>query len=209
MLPIHLRHHVFTARGQEFRAVTCENCRGEYVYLLSRRAEGWATGVMFLDADAPERAARQAEAELRRTLDRDQDPVSCPSCGWYQQSMIPLVRRQHRFWMGVVGAFLLYIAALLTVVGAAGWVAYKDRAVARGWASFLEAGLGVAVIGCGLVLTRRALAAGVRPNDGDPEPRKELGRRLALPRAEFDRLAAAAATSADPGDAPDRRRPSS
>ena len=147
MLPTHLRFHQVAAKGREFKAVTCENCRGEYVYLLTRHAEGWAAGVMFLDADAPDRAACQAKAELRRALDRDQDPVPCPPCGWYQQAMVPLVRGQHRVWMAVVGSFLLYIGALLAVVGAVGWACYADPAAARGWASFFRVGCWVAAGG--------------------------------------------------------------
>ena len=94
--------------------------------------------------------------------------------------------------MAVVGSFLLYVAALLVGVGAVGWACYTDPAAARGWASFVRAGCWVAAAGGALVLARRALAAGVHPNDGDPEGRKELGRRLALPRSEFDRLVPAA-----------------
>jgi hypothetical protein len=205
MLPVHLRHHRVTAKGREFKVVTCENCRGEYVYLMVRHAEGWAAGVTFLDADAPGRAARQAETELRRTLDRDGEPVPCPSCGWYQHSMISLVRGHHRFWMAAVGSLLLYVGGLLGLVGAAGWACYADPAAARGWASIFQAGCWIAVAGGGLVLARRILAAGIDPNDGDAERRLELGRRLALPRAEFDRLAAdAGATAAEPARAPDR-----
>ena len=204
MLPIHLRHHVATAKGREFKAVTCENCRVEFVYVLARAAEGWATGVMLLDADAPDRAARRADAELRGALARGEDPVPCPSCGWYQQSMVPLVRAQYRGWMSVTGAFLLYAAALVAVPGALSWAFSADPAAARAAASFVRAGAVAAACGGGLILARRVLAAGVHPNDGDPEARRELGRRLARTRAEFDRLAAAAGDpSAEPGPAPD------
>jgi len=209
VLPIHLRHHVAAAKGAEFRTVVCENCQVEFVYLLTRKAEGWATGVMFLDWDAPDRAARRAEAELRRTLAQDQDPVPCPSCGWYQQSMVPLLRARHRGWMSVAGAFLLYAAALVSVPGALAWIFSKDPAGARAAASFVQAGVWGAAAGGGLILARRVLASGVRPNDGDSEARMELGRRLARTRGEFDQLVAAAADSArevhaEPSDPDDR-----
>lgn len=190
-MPIDLRHHVAAAKGQELKFVACENCRVEFVYLLARHAEGWATGVMFLDGDAPRRAVRQANEELCRALAQDQDPVPCPACGWYQKYMVPLVRAQHRGWMSVIGVFLLYAAALVAALGAVRWAVTADPAAARGSASFVEAGAWVAAAGIGLIMARRALAAGVRPNEGDPEARKKLARRRALTRAEFDQLAAA------------------
>jgi len=188
MLPIHFRHHVVTVKGQQFKAVTCEHCRGEFVYLLTRHAEGWATGVMFLDRDAPRQAAQEASAELSRELARGQEPVPCPACGWYQQSMLRLLRAQHRGWMSVAGTFLLYAAVLLAVLGVLGSAFAADRARAKASGSFFEAGAWVAVTGIGLIVGRRVLAAGRRSNDGDPEARKELGRRLARTRVEFDRL---------------------
>jgi hypothetical protein len=206
MLPIHLRHHVVTAKGQEFKAVTCENCRVEFVYLLTRHVEGWATGVMFLDGDAPNQAARQASAELCHALPRDQDPVPCPACGWYQKSMLPLIRAQHWGWMSVAGVFVLYVAALTAVLGALGWALAPDPAAARARASFVEAGAWGAAAGCGLILAHRLLAASVRPNDGDPEARKEVGRRLARTRAEFDRLLAVVEDRAGDPTAEPRRQ---
>ncbi len=52
-----------SAKGREFRAVVCENCQSEFVYLLSCQAEGGATGVILVDADS---AARAGDSGVRR-----------------------------------------------------------------------------------------------------------------------------------------------
>jgi hypothetical protein len=206
---IHLEHFEVTTRGRAFKTVTCESCRAEFVYLLIRHGAGFAASAMFYDrAGAKERAAAQAEAELRRALAREQDPVPCPGCGWYQQSMVPLVRAAHRGWMRFVGALLLYLAAILGGLAALAVLTRRagDRAAVGTALGLAEAAAWAAAIGCGLVLARRLLARRVEPNDGDPEARKELGRRLARTREEFDRLLSAAGdATAEPG--PDRGVP--
>jgi hypothetical protein len=105
--------------------------------------------------------------------------------------------------MFLTGALLLYASILMVGGGALGWALSTDRAATRDGASFVEAGVWVAAVGGGLVLARRMLAAGVRPNDEDVEKRKELGRQLARTRAKFDRLLTAAEShgSSDAGRA--------
>jgi hypothetical protein len=188
---IHLEHFEVTTKGQMFKVVACENCRGEFVYLLTRDALGCASTAMFWDrAGTKERAANQAQAELHRALERGQDPVPCPACGWYQSSMIPLVRAAHLHWMGVIGALLVYLAVLCVVLGGLGHLSNERDVVAMG-TSLLWAAAWTAGIGCGLILVRKFLAIRLQPNDGDPERRIHLGQQLARTRAEFDRLLAA------------------
>lgn len=186
-----MRHHEAAVSGWVARSVTCEHCQGEYVYVLTREGAGFASGLLGFDENAPIYAARQANAELRRSLARDQDPVPCPSCGWYQRSMVGLIRDQHRGWLGIAGAFLIYASALIGVPGMMIWALSVEPKAVRGAVSFIEAGAWGSSVGGVLILIRRTLALGVRPNEGDPQARMEISRRRAWTRAEFDKLTSA------------------
>lgn len=192
MIPVHLQVIESTAKGRVFKAVTCEDCQVEFVYLLSRQAEGYATTVLGWDMEGTsECATARARAELQRLLARDQDPVPCPTCGWYQQAMIPLVRAAHRGWMRFVGGLLLYLGVILVALAGLSQFS-KERAHRAMAASVLEAAAGLAGIGCGLILVRKFLAGRLQPNEIDREKRLERGHQRARTRSEFDRLLAAA-----------------
>jgi len=187
---IHFEHFEVTTKGRVFKTVACENCRGEFVYLLTRDATGCASTAMFWNrTGTQELAAVRAQAGLRNALERGLDPVPCPACGWYQSAMIPLVRRAHRYWMCVAGSMLVYLAVLFAVLGGLGLLSKEQDVVAMG-TSLLWAAAWAAGIGCGLLVVRKGLADRLRPNDGDSEARIQLGQQLAKTRAEFDRLLA-------------------
>jgi hypothetical protein len=169
------------------RAVRCEKCQTEFVYVVSREGLGYGVSLLYLDnAGAQDQARMRAEAELRRELARGHEPVPCPGCGWYQRSMIPLLRQAHWRGLTIAGAFFLYLAALLLVLGVAAWFSDMPRheESAR---QLVEACGWVAGIGLGLILARKVLAWRLRPNEGDPEPRMALARKVAITREEFER----------------------
>jgi hypothetical protein len=199
IFPIHIEQFLATAKGREFKFVGCENCRIEYVYLLARVAEGTANTVMFIErAETQELAISRADAELRRSLSLGQDPVPCPSCGWYQQSMVPLVRAAYMAWMRFVGILILYLAVLVIAIAAFAFLDawLRDDASSRGWSLLWDAAC-LGYVGVALIAVRKYLATWVQPNESDTEKRKDLGRRLARTREEFDRLLAAANRSGD------------
>lgn len=69
--------------GSILKMVRCEQCAQDYVYVLTRSAEGQGRSLLFLDNEgARERAASRAERRLREKLERSCDPVPCLHCGW-------------------------------------------------------------------------------------------------------------------------------
>jgi hypothetical protein len=173
-----------TVKGSALRTVVCEKCQTEFVYVLKRQVLGTAISVLDLNnRGAQEQAVKRANANLRKVLARDQDPVPCPGCGWYQQSMIPLLRQAHRQGMSFTGRVLLYFAALLLLlfIGFRLGGESEDR---KAPLSLVQAAACIGSLGLGLILTRKLLARRLRPNEGDPEARIELGRRLAMKKDE-------------------------
>ena len=92
--------------GCVFRLVRCENCDGEFVYLMER--SGQASGV----GGASERAAAE---DLDRRLQSDCDSVPCVHCGWLQSEMIPKARSYYRPGMRSAGMWLIGVSATIFV----------------------------------------------------------------------------------------------
>jgi hypothetical protein len=189
---IPLRWYEAIVRGSAVRAVACENCQTEFVYILRRQGLGHGVSPLYLDNQgAQDRARAHANADLHKELTRGQDPVPCPECGWYQRSMIPLLRQAHRRGMMIGGAFFQYVAALFFVLTAAAW--FRGDAGIKDWVQpCAQTSGGLANIGLGLILTRKLLARRIRPNEGDPEARKALGQELAMKKEDFNRALQAA-----------------
>lgn len=175
-----------TARGSAYKSVVCEECQCEYVYLVTRDALGSVSGFVLADKQAmQERATRFANASLRSMLARAEEPVPCPNCGHYQQSMIPLLQRKHRpglFFTGlfflVVGGSFWFLALVALLTGSP-----RNNISPR---PFVEAAVWITTFGFGLIVARRILSLGIRPNDSNPEERKLLARSLAMTKREFE-----------------------
>jgi hypothetical protein len=188
-----VRSYQATAKGSAFRAVTCENCRAEYVYHLTRRVQGISTGSVFAGTiPSWEAAVGRANAELNRTLATEHDTVPCPSCGWYQQPMIAVLRRNHQPWMFLTGTFLLFSTALLLGLFVLALTSV-DPPASTVRLLLLRGAACTGVVGHGLILARNLIANRLQPNDGEPDVRKRLGQQLAKTKDEFDRLMAASA----------------
>jgi hypothetical protein len=177
-----------TLSGSVLKFVPCEQCGTEYVYQMERTATGSGTSLLFLDNEgASERASSQAEAQLRRKLERGVDLVPCPRCGWYQQNMIPKARKQYRRWMLNTGAVL---AVSLLPVGLFGAMANagKHGPPTIPWPLFLAGLIAFALVGIGLMVAKSVLASRHDPNGQDVETRKQLGQSRAILREELEKM---------------------
>ena len=78
------------------KQVACGRCGCVYSYAMQREAMGTA-----LDASASgEKAAvARARRKAKRKLEREDDPVACPECGYFQPNMTRTVRRYYLSWM--------------------------------------------------------------------------------------------------------------
>jgi hypothetical protein len=167
-------------------AVRCENCKGKYYYELKRTAKGGA-----LDKWVARAVARQ---RLRRMLASDCEAVPCPECGWYQEEMVPLVRRSHRRWLQHVGMAvgflgpLCFLPAFILIL-----IEPRDPEVKEwtfpimfgGFAAGFFLGFCTMIV----MVLRNALNARYDPNDPETEAERiELGRELTITRAEAEAM---------------------
>src|SRR5262249_154953 len=131
----------------------------------------------------------------------DCDPVPCPECGRYQSHMYSAIRRSYLFWMWRCGLwFMFFFAGFLFIT----WIVTSNKrlppdrqTVITFWAITIALGF----LGTLLIATRKMLAWRLDPNGGDPELRKELGRKRAIRKADVDKHLAqtlGASGSADP-----------
>jgi hypothetical protein len=74
-----------TVKGLTTKVVKCERCGESYEYILSRSGRG--------------RDDSEAYSDLEQRLVEGCEPVPCPSCGWYQNNMVPRARRLRHRWM--------------------------------------------------------------------------------------------------------------
>jgi hypothetical protein len=73
--------------GAVVKEVRCEDCGGEYVYLMKRTASSGGF-------NSKETSARMADLRLEPILKKEFDVVPCPSCGWYQEAMVLRAKQQ-------------------------------------------------------------------------------------------------------------------
>jgi hypothetical protein len=188
MIPIPIpipvgKTHTHTATGLAAKSVPCEGCGTEYAYAVERSANG----LLFANGEElARRAAAEAERALEKALERAVDPVPCPVCGWYQEHMLPSVRRAYARGWFVAGAGVTVAVLPLAVVG--GFL--NDRRFQPPhvpWPLFLTL-LGVAfAIGLALAVTKYVLAASFDPNAPARLPdNAAVGRTRACTRTEFE-----------------------
>lgn len=182
-----------TATGRKLKPVRCENCGHQYVYMLKRQASGGASALEGRELGAEDKARTMAQSILDRKMKGAVDLVPCPKCGWVQERMIPVARRQHLAWMlwlgAALGALFFPIGGIGLAVGVASQFApnFADRAPT--WQLILFAGLlCLGLVGLGLVFAKWIFAAGFDPNQGDAEYWKDLGRRRAIKPKKLARL---------------------
>jgi hypothetical protein len=155
------------------KAVFCEQCRTKYCYALSRSELGMGTSIYGLDNDGAQgRAADTATQRLQESLFKGFELVPCPNCGAYQTEMVEFMRRAHLKWLVLV-AIGLFASALVAL-----YFGWRGNSI-----SFLLTVVFFAA-GIGLIVYRNWSVSSYDPNAGDPEERKQLGRSLALVKAD-------------------------
>jgi hypothetical protein len=88
---VHYSGKTFTATrtGTRIVPVICEKCRTSFYYELARVGVGKGSAPYHLgQKSAADRAARAAERDLARRLERDVDLVACPKCKWVNEELV-------------------------------------------------------------------------------------------------------------------------
>lgn len=156
-----LQSSTATLVQQAVKRITCERCGHEYSYEMTRRAHASAADA---SSSGREAARVRAERKLERIVAREQDPVPCPECGYFQPAMTWTVRRHHLGWTRKLAIALIPITpvaglVMLIVAGTeASYVAKVLNAVAI-WT--MPSGLVLALL---LLLSRWLLARGIDLN---------------------------------------------
>jgi hypothetical protein len=192
MIPYALTYYV-RETGRLPRLVQCEQCDREYVYFLKRAGEGEGTSLLFLEnAEAKERAARKARAELEAALAVGVDPVPCPRCGWYQSHMLPEARSRRHPWLWYVAGLGLAVAVIF---GGMAVVVPNTRDPDREFVEATRAGGWVGVAGTfvaiGAVVLKWRLGTLHDPNDAPAADRVAVGQAKAMTIERFNELLAA------------------
>jgi hypothetical protein len=167
---VHWTNHTVQLTATKVKEVTCEKCRTQYAYALSRSEFGTATSVYGIDEEgAHGRAAGTAATKLDYSLFGAFELVPCPSCGAYQAQMVTFLKNAHLKWMILIAGLLVIAAAVLFCAGMAG-----------GNSMLYRVSLALFVAAVGMIAYRAWSASRYDPNFGDPEPRKELARSMAF-----------------------------
>jgi len=154
-----------TVQGIVWKIVLCEQCATTYGYRIEVSGSGSGSSFLFLNNEgAKTDASLQAQARFYQNAEKKVVPVPCPVCGWYQERMQRVLRRQIH-WAHAAGAGVLALALVFFVV---------PEPAAQ------IAGAGIAACGLGLVIAGFILRARQDMNSGDPEPRKLLGQSQAV-----------------------------
>lgn len=185
----------FTATrvGQGLNDVACERCGVAYVYLVTRKATGEGTSILFIDQDGAKAAAADRAAQaLGDALATAVDPVACPSCGHYQANMV-LVARQRRgkWWLrfaigaAAFAAFVVFIACLFRVGEPGPFFTPELR-------PFAATSGGLVLVALALLAVRRLRCTNWDPNRDTLWKRRNQKREagVAMLRADFERMAA-------------------
>lgn len=170
-----------TVTGTTIKDVRCESCGFEYVYQLSRTAQGRSTSFLVPDHATIEARAR---ANLRQELKNSCDPVPCGVCGWYQRAMVQRARQLKYRRLLVAGGLLCFLAILLCAQASIAWSIAEPADFPI--AAALSGAAGTALmLGLGLPVLRLALCQLYDPNTEDVESRKARGRERALNKEAF------------------------
>ncbi len=104
-----------TLSAATLKVVECKGCGESFVYRMERRANGYASNLLWLDGDgARERATKEAEKQLEKALIKGCDFVPCPGCGWYQPDMVQRKRTRIMCW-SLAGVVVVWIGGAITI----------------------------------------------------------------------------------------------
>lgn len=170
-----------TVSGQETKLANCNHCGEQYAYVVQVTTSAEASApYMLFQADAANRAQKDAARQLERELEAAVDPVPCPNCAYYSAFFATWLRK-HRFeWMWNLGlgmtliptAILAFFIAIIAFVVANGlhieWSVREDE---------ILVGLAIFAPGLGLLFLRKLLISGYDPNSPQSfEQRRKIAR---------------------------------
>lgn len=166
LIPIGVRR-VATVQGAVWKFVTCEHCQQHYAYLLELKATGEDHDLLFLDGEgSAERARAQAEQNLLAKGRNVVLAVPCPDCGLYQEDMSRNLKEAGSINSLQIAGLVIAVFSLVPLLFGFPYIWILTLVLAAG---------GLALLAWGYVCAFR-----FDPNAGDPEPRKELGRKYAV-----------------------------
>jgi hypothetical protein len=182
-----------SAKGSTAVAVRCEKCSQKYYYKLTCTAIGRGSAPYGIGQEkAKQLARRMARQKLWEMLDTEIRAVPCPHCGWYQEAMLPLLRKPRLKRLQTVGWTILIVGGGFAFLAG---VLFYGVLVQRPGVSLTEPivvglfSLPFLLTGAVLLLVRRHLNASFDPNDPEKEQERiELGRRLSITKERAEEL---------------------
>jgi len=163
-----------TIKQPILKTVCCGQCSSYYAYQVEVDHPVNGMSTLFLQGEALQEALN-ARARFEAKCEKLVAAVPCPTCGWYQVNMLPLVRKAYIHWTATLGwVSLACSGVVLTIRFDARWVVAMLFAVA-----------GASLIGVGVWRRQR-----FEPNASDPQRRRQLGQSLALWGDRFERAVA-------------------
>jgi membrane protein implicated in regulation of membrane protease activity len=129
-----------------------------------------AEGVVF-SGDAKAAAWAKAHSDLARALASGCKPVPCPSCGWYQTDMVPLVQARYLSELNTAGLAILLLGVIGFVISLLWWY-FRGTSLLLSWLMLAVSGL-ICIV---LMAVRGFLGRRHDPNaQPDTEQRKAIG----------------------------------
>jgi hypothetical protein len=99
LIPISWRTYTSTAAQRAIKRVACEKCGCQFAYQMIRCYSHSGHSVYGLDNQgARQRAVGGAAQKVASAITHHEDPVACPQCGWFQQSMVTKNLRRTWSW---------------------------------------------------------------------------------------------------------------
>jgi hypothetical protein len=186
---------VYTAKlsGSTAVSVRCEKCDKKFYYPLKCTATGRGSAPYGVGAERAKRLAQQmAKERLEWMLETDVAPVPCPRCGWYQEKMIPKLRRPRLERLRLFGLISGGIGGVLAALAGLVTLAYVDRPGMVHWSVVLLAwviALSPLLSGVAALIVRQYRNATYDPNDPETEQERiELGCKLAISKEEAEAM---------------------
>jgi hypothetical protein len=179
---IRFKVHTVASTGSTLKIVNCEYCRKQYLYRVKRTVHGEGNSLLYGDEDGAKlRAIRHAQEELDTALKTAIDVVPCPGCGWIQEDMQVLARRQHLPRVKIAGLVLLIGLAAPVLMLLATLSRLEDETFPSQLFAELIVMTFAQLVTAGALLLGRSLACqNFDPNSGDPEVRIQQGRQCAV-----------------------------
>src|SRR5271154_6989701 len=106
-----------TQLGQKLEPVTCEKCKTEFFYELTRVGVGKGSALYNIgQAGASHRARSAAAQDLNQRLNQEAELVPCPKCHWVNQDLVDRYRhRKYRRAPLVIGIIMVvgFVASMI------------------------------------------------------------------------------------------------